>query len=163
MRSKFYILEFCDAYLVEVESLTKKHLSFSLLQVVKAASNGYELNTRLYSFLVFVLLVPFVFVRKLTHLAPFSMFANVLTVLGLIITVQYCFHDLPATSDYPAFTSWGQLPLYFGIAIYAFEGIGVVSISHNCIADVCHLASLLRTKNGFLPFVSIWVLPFVPM
>ncbi|KAK2170350.1 hypothetical protein LSH36_3g17049 [Paralvinella palmiformis] len=111
-------LGFCTVYILFITQ--------NVSQVVKAASKGFDLNTRLYAFLVFVLLVPFVFVRKLTHLAPFSMFANVLTVVGLVITVQYCFHDLPSSSTYPAFTSWKELPLYFGIAIYAFEGIGIV-------------------------------------
>ena len=59
--------------------------------------------------------------------APFSLLANVINVIGLIIILQYCVRDLPPVSTFPAFASWSTLPLYFGTAIYAFEGIGVVS------------------------------------
>lgn len=38
----------------------------------------------------------------------------------------YLLHDLPRTDSVPAFASWAKLPLYFGTAIYAFEGIGVI-------------------------------------
>lgn len=45
---------------------------------------------------------------------------------GIAITFHYMLHNLPHTSTRKGFASWSQLPLYFGTAIYAFEGIGVV-------------------------------------
>jgi len=75
----------------------------------------------LYQFAVFVLLIPYVAIRELKKLAPFSMLANVLMVIGLVATLLYCFTNLPSVSDRPAVASVTTLPLYFGIAIFTFE------------------------------------------
>lgn len=77
-----------------------------------------------------MLLIPLVllnWVKSLKYLTPTSLFAAVTMTTGLIITFFYMLQGLPAVSTVNAFSSWGQLPLYFGTAVYAFEGIGVVS------------------------------------
>lgn len=66
-------------------------------------------------------------IRNLKYLAPLSMVANICIALGLGITVYYLFQDLPPVASRPAFSSFRQLPLFFGTAIFALEGIGVVS------------------------------------
>jgi proton-coupled amino acid transporter len=67
-------------------------------------------------------------VRNLKYLTPVSLFAPVVNVTGLGITFFYLLQDLPHTSNVRAFGSWKQLPLYSGTAVYACEGVGVVSI-----------------------------------
>merc|ERR1719445_1823622 len=54
------------------------------------------------------------------------MIANMLQLVGLAIIFYYLFQGLPYSWERKAFATWGQLPLYFGTAIYGFEGIGVV-------------------------------------
>lgn len=75
----------------------------------------------LYQLAIFVLLIPYVTIRHLKMLAPFSMLANVLTATGLAITLVYCFLELPSVTDRPAIADVTTLPLYFGIAIFTFE------------------------------------------
>lgn len=77
-----------------------------------------------------MLLIPLLLlnlIRNLKFLAPFSMIANALTAAAMCITFYYIFEDLPAVETRPVMADWHCLPLFFGTAIFALEGIGVVS------------------------------------
>merc|ERR1719411_1570839 len=65
-------------------------------------------------------------IRNLKYLSPISMLANILQMVGLGLVFFYLLQDLPVTWERKAYADWKQYPLYFGTAIYAFEGIGVV-------------------------------------
>ncbi|PSN31633.1 hypothetical protein C0J52_21539 [Blattella germanica] len=110
-------LGFCCVYFVFVaanlEEVAKHYLHVTF-------------DVRAYLVVILVLMIPFNWVKNLKYLTPFSFLAAVLTVVGLGITFFYMLQGLPHTSTVKAFATWKQLPLYFGTAIYAFEGIGVV-------------------------------------
>lgn len=97
--------------------------SFQILQKLNAEPVWI---LQAYMGLLLVLLIPYSLLRHLKYLAPFSMLANVITFFGLLVILQHCFRNLQSIEDLPAFNTWGGLALYFGTAIYAFEGIGVV-------------------------------------
>ncbi|KPJ11145.1 Proton-coupled amino acid transporter 1 [Papilio machaon] len=65
-------------------------------------------------------------VKNLKYLTPVSLVASIMTAWGLIVTFYYILQNLPHTNTVKPFASWHQLPLYFGTAIFAFEGIGMV-------------------------------------
>lgn len=76
-----------------------------------------------------ILLLPLIclnFIKSLKYLTPASLTASILTISGLGITFFYLLQGLPRTSTVQAFAPLSQLPLYFGTAIYAFEGISLV-------------------------------------
>ena len=76
-----------------------------------------------------ILTVPLIFlnwIRNLKLLAPVSFITNVLQIFNIIVVFYYIFQDVPSVTHRPAFGSWGMLPLYFGTAVYTFEGIGLV-------------------------------------
>merc|ERR1719225_2181935 len=85
-----------------------------------------EMDYHLYMLIILVPMALLACVRNLKYLSPVSMLANLLQFIGLGIIFYYLLQDLPYSWERKSFSSWGQLPLYFGTAIYAFEGIGVV-------------------------------------
>lgn len=93
---------------------------------------GHYLFTRSVQWFLVILLVPMIFlnfIKSLKYLTPASLIASILTVSGLGITFFYLLQGLPRTSTVDAFASWATLPLYFGTAIYAFEGISLVCVA----------------------------------
>ncbi|XP_063906454.1 proton-coupled amino acid transporter-like protein pathetic isoform X3 [Zophobas morio] len=109
-------LGFCCVYFVFVAA--------NLHDVVK--HYFFDISVHWYLLMTLIPMILLNFVKNLKYLTPASLFASILTCSGLIITFFYMLQDLPDTSSVKAFSSWSQLPLYFGTAIYAFEGIGVV-------------------------------------
>lgn len=67
-------------------------------------------------------------IRNLKFIAPLSTAANISMAIGLGIILSYCLVDLPTLNSRTAVAHWSQIPLFFGTAIYAFEGISLVSV-----------------------------------
>ena len=82
-----------------------------------------EMDYHLYMLIILVPMVLLACIRNLKYLSPVSMLANLLQFSGLAIIFYYLLQDLPYSWERKSFSSWGQLPLYFGTAIYAFEVI----------------------------------------
>ncbi|XP_022244683.1 proton-coupled amino acid transporter 1-like isoform X2 [Limulus polyphemus] len=82
----------------------------------------------IYGYLVIILpfMVIFNFIKSLRTLAVVSTIANILQSLGICIIFYNLFQNLPSTSSRPLSMPLSTLPLYFGTAMYAFEGIGIV-------------------------------------
>eukprot|EP01018_Ginkgo_biloba_P029456 Gb_13083 [translate_table: standard] len=66
-------------------------------------------------------------IRTLTHLAPFSIFADVVDIAAMaVVMVEDVLTFLHNSPHLEAFTNLGIVPYGVGVAIYAFEGIGMV-------------------------------------
>lgn len=88
---------------------------------------GVHIDLSIHMIFVVVPVLLLCMVRNLKYLTPFSTLANVLMAVGVGAVLYEASHDLPAVSSREYLASWHQLPLYFGTAVYAFEGIGLVS------------------------------------
>lgn len=61
-------------------------------------------------------------IKSLKHLAYGSTIANILQMTGLILIFVDLLQELPDTASVPSANDIAKLPLFFGTAIYAFEG-----------------------------------------
>ncbi|XP_026741964.1 proton-coupled amino acid transporter-like protein CG1139 isoform X2 [Trichoplusia ni] len=95
---------------------------------VKMICSQYNIHIELSVHMIFVVVPVLVacMVRNLKYLTPFSTVANILMAVGVAVVVYEATQELPPVQSREYIASWQQLPLYFGTAIYAFEGIGLV-------------------------------------
>lgn len=79
---------------------------------------------------VFLILLPILVVSLITnlkYLVPFSTIANISMASGIALTLYYAFQGLPAITERRFVGEWNDLPLFFGTAIFAYEGIALVN------------------------------------
>lgn len=88
--------------------------------------NG-ELDVIIMGIELIVVIIYCTTIQTLHGLSYFSYVANFLNFAGLIFVLYYVVQGSPPQSERPAFLGWYDMPLYFGTAVYAFEGIGLVS------------------------------------
>ncbi|XP_063303934.1 proton-coupled amino acid transporter 1-like [Pelobates fuscus] len=124
-------LGFCCVYFV--------FMADNIKQVVEAANSttndcSYNktviltesMDSRLYMLAFLPFLVLLVFIRNLRYLSFLSLLAN-LTMLGSVILIYiYIGQNIPDPSHLSYVSSLRAYPLFFGTAIFAFEGIGVI-------------------------------------
>ncbi|OBS78983.1 hypothetical protein A6R68_18628 [Neotoma lepida] len=133
-------LGFCCVYFV--------FLADNFKQVIEAA-NGTTTNchnnetvvltptmdSRLYMFVFLPFLVLLSFIRNLRVLSIFSLLANISMTVSLVTIYQFIVQRIPDPSHLPLVASWKTYPLFFGTAIFAFEGIGMVLPLENKMKD----------------------------
>jgi len=86
-----------------------------------------NLNYRFYILMVLLPMLAICSIRSLRYLSPCSVVANAAQFMGLGIVFYYIFRDpLPHSSSVPWLAESSRLPLFFGTAIFAIEGISVV-------------------------------------
>ena len=94
---------------------------------------GADLSTQVWIVILIPLIVVFCWIRNLDSLAPLATVANICIIFGLAVILYDCFYLVGKhkaavnTVGVDAVMLGGSaIPLFFGNAVYAFEGIGVV-------------------------------------
>ncbi|KAJ6637549.1 Proton-coupled amino acid transporter-like protein [Pseudolycoriella hygida] len=109
-------LGFCCVYFVFSSSNLNQILTYY----------GFDVNLKMTMlFVLLPMLLPSL-IRNLKLLAPFSAVANVCMAGGIGVVFYYVLQDVPSISHRNHFGQVSTLPLYFGTAMFAFEGIALV-------------------------------------
>ncbi|XP_055523880.1 proton-coupled amino acid transporter 1-like [Wyeomyia smithii] len=116
---------------------------------------GIHLDVRLHMLIILVPILLPSMIRNLKYLAWCMTLANACMILGICITAYYAVQDLPSISERHYFSSWRQLPLYFGTAIFAFEGIALVLPLHNAMRNPDDFGRPLGVLNVGMAAVTL--------
>ncbi|KAJ0183683.1 hypothetical protein K1T71_000106 [Dendrolimus kikuchii] len=142
------LLGCCCVYIVFVAK--------NVQQVVNYYAEGTDyhgINIRVYMASLLPFLIGMNLIRNLKYLAPFSMIANLLVGTGMGITFYYLFQDIPSMSDRLYLADFNRLPVFFGTAIFALEGIGVVMPLENNMRTPTHFIGCPGVLNFGMGFV----------
>ncbi|PZC81872.1 proton-coupled amino acid transporter-like protein CG1139 isoform X2 [Helicoverpa armigera] len=142
------LLGCCCVYIVFVAKNVKQVVDF-----YATGSDWYDVDVRIYMAVLLPLLILMNLIRNLKYLAPFSMIANLLVGTGMGITFYYLFQEVPSLSERLPFTSVDRLPTFFGTAIFALEGIGVVMPLENNMKTPTHFIGCPGVLNTGMFFV----------
>ncbi|XP_027207368.1 proton-coupled amino acid transporter-like protein pathetic isoform X1 [Penaeus vannamei] len=129
---------FCCVYFVFIPQ--------NIMQALECMVGGSGISQLGYMAIFILPILLICYIPHLKYLAPVSLVAGVIQTAGLIICFYYMVRDLPEISEeIPGWAGWSKLPLYFGSAIYAFEGIGLV----------LPLENKMRTPKSFRGFTGV--------
>ncbi|XP_065160550.1 neutral amino acid uniporter 4 [Atheta coriaria] len=138
-------LGFCCVYFVFVSSNFKQLADYY----------GFEIDIHIHMALILGPIILTCLVRNLKYLAPLSAIANIFMAVGLVITFYYISQDLPAFSERDYVGTASNFPLFFGTALFAFEGIGLVLPLRNEMKKPDTFQKTFGVLNVGMVFVTI--------
>ncbi|XP_069878778.1 proton-coupled amino acid transporter 3 [Dipodomys merriami] len=87
---------------------------------------GPILDIRFYMLSILPFLVLMVLIQNLRVLSIFSTLASVTTLGSMALIFEYIIQGIPHPGNLPLVANWKTFLLFFGAAIFAFEGVGMV-------------------------------------
>ncbi|XP_056138776.1 neutral amino acid uniporter 4 [Lampris incognitus] len=114
-----------------------------------------DLDLRLYMLFFLPFLIILVFMKDLKNMAVLAFLANMCMAVSLIIIFQYILSDFGKTRHLPLTSPLGKFPFFFGTAIFAFEGIGVVLPLENQMRDRKRFPMALNIGMGIVTILYV--------
>lgn len=138
-------LGFCCVYFVFASSSLQQVLQFY----------GYEFSATVNMFFVAAPILLPSLIMNLKYLAPFSAIANVCMASGVGVVFYYAFQDMPSIGERKFIGELETIPLFFGTAMFAFEGIALVLPLKNEMRKPSTFDQPLGVLNIGISFVTV--------
>lgn len=103
-----------------------KSILFINFQLWNVYITSYEFDFVVKFVIVLLPILAISMLTELKYLAPLSTIANLCMAIGVALTFYFAFTDLPHVTERNYVGQFKNLPLFFGTAIFAFEGIALV-------------------------------------
>ncbi|KRF82435.1 proton-coupled amino acid transporter-like protein pathetic isoform X1 [Drosophila virilis] len=137
---------FCAIYFVFITE--------NLYQVLQ--QNGIDISM---SMVMLITLLPAMIPSLMTNLkyiSPVSLLANFALLFGLIATLTIAFSDgpMPSVAERHYFTSGSQLALFFGTALFSYEGIALILPLRNSMREPDNFSSRFGVLNVTMLFIT---------
>uniref|UniRef100_A0A4X1TN74 Amino acid transporter transmembrane domain-containing protein n=1 Tax=Sus scrofa TaxID=9823 RepID=A0A4X1TN74_PIG len=124
-------LGFCSVYFMFMadnlqQMVEEAHVTSNTCQPRKILVLTPILDIRFYMLIILPFLVLLVFIQNLRVLSIFSTLANITTLGSMALIFEYIVQGIPDPRNLPLMASWKTFLLFFGTAIFTFEGVGIV-------------------------------------
>ncbi|XP_053949710.1 proton-coupled amino acid transporter 1 isoform X1 [Anastrepha ludens] len=142
-------LGFCCVYMV--------FISTNMKQIFEAYK--IEIDVHYMMLITFVPILLTSLITNLKWLMPVSLIASLCMIFGLSITIFYALKDgLPSPSERVLYNDGPHLALFFGTAIFAFEGITLVLPLRNAMRKPTDFARKMGVLNTGMCLVTFMFL-----
>jgi len=142
----FYQMGICCVYVVFVG----KNLKYVGDKYTSTPGSLY-----IYMVLIFIPFVLIICIKNLKLLAPFSILANVITLITFGVVCYYIFQNLESFSDRPAVGAIADYPLYFGTTLFSLQAVGVVIALENNMATPKNFTQPFGVLNIGMVLVTV--------
>ncbi|XP_002744447.1 proton-coupled amino acid transporter 3 isoform X2 [Callithrix jacchus] len=124
-------LGFCSVYFMFMadnlqQMVEEAHVTSNICQPREILVLTPILDIRVYMLTILPFLILLVFIQNLKVLSIFSTLANITTLGSMALIFEYIMQGIPYPSHLPLMANWKTLLLFFGTAIFTFEGVGMV-------------------------------------
>ena len=101
--------------------------------------------------------VPLMFLKSVKNLVIPALIADLVIVFGLVTIFGFDFSHMGEVHESSDATNFGGLPLFFGIAVFAFEGIGMVLPVESAMEEPERFGGVLRKTMAFLTVTFVLI------